>query len=63
MNIPRPSLQIDFSFALGQIRSVYLQDALLSTVKEIDFLQLDKELATHVPQSKLKELASHGLRG
>jgi hypothetical protein len=63
MNIPRPSLQIDFSFALGQIRSVYLQDALLSTVKEIDLLQLDKELATHVPQSKLKELASHGLRG
>ena len=63
INIPVPELQIDFSFALGQIRSLYLQDALSRTVDDVDLSKLDKELATYVPQDSLKALAKHGLRG
>lgn len=63
INIPIPELQIDFSFALGQIRSVYLQDALSKTVETLDLSKLDKELSAFVPQISLKALAKHGLRG
>jgi len=63
INIPAPTLQIDFSFALGQIRSVYLQDALSKTVDNIDIATLDKQLSQYVPQDNLKALAKRGLRG
>lgn len=63
INIPVPKLQIDFSFALGQVRSLYLQDALSETIENIDLLALDKELSGYVPESSLKALAKHGLRG
>jgi hypothetical protein len=63
MNIPAPELQIDFSFALCQIRSVYLQDALSKTVNDIDLSTLDKQLTEYVPQDNLKILAKRGLRG
>ena len=63
INIPAPELQIDFSFALGQVRSLYLQDALSSTIDALNLSTLDKELSTYVPQSSLKALAKHGLRG
>ncbi len=63
INIPIPELQIDFSFALGQIRSLYLQDALCKTVEDIDLAELDRELSAYVPQLGLKTLAKHGLRG
>ena len=63
INIPAPELQIDFSFALGQIRTVYLQDALSKTVDGIDLPTLDRQLAEYVPQDNLKALAKHGLRG
>lgn len=63
INIPIPELQIDFSFALGQIRSLYLQDALCKTVEDIDLAELDRELSAFVPQVGLKILAKHGLRG
>lgn len=63
INIPIPELQIDFSFALGQIRSLYLQDALSKTVDDIDLSILDIELSSYVPQVSLKALAKHGLRG
>ena len=63
INVPIPELQIDFSFALGQIRNLYLQDALSRTVAEIDLSKLDKELSTFVPQIGLKVLARLGLRG
>ncbi len=63
MNIPIPELQIDFSFALGQIRNLYLQDALKKTVDEVELSRLDKELSSYVPQVSLKALARHGLRG
>ena len=63
VSIPVPKLQIDFSFALGQIRSVYLQDALSKTVADLDLATIDKELSAYVPQNSLKALAKHGLRG
>jgi hypothetical protein len=63
INIPEPVLQIDFSFALGQIRNVYLQEALSKTVDDIDLPVLDQQLTEYVPQNSLKALAKHGLRG
>ncbi|MCI5126048.1 MAG: XcyI family restriction endonuclease, partial [Candidatus Electrothrix sp. AR5] len=63
INIPEPALQIDFSLALGQIRSVYLQDALSGTVDGINIANLDKQLSQYVPQDNLKALAKRGLRG
>jgi hypothetical protein len=61
--IPAPRLQIDFSFALGQIRNLYLKEALGETVKNLDFTRLNAELAEYVPEDCLKELAVQGLRG
>lgn len=63
INIPIPKLQIDFSFSLGQIRTLYLQDALSNTVEDIDLAELDRELLAYVPQDGLKALAKHGMRG
>ncbi len=63
INIPAPELQIDFSFALGQIRTVYLRDALSKTVDNIDLPTLDNELSQYVPQDNLKVLAKRSLRG
>ena len=63
ISIPTPKLQIDFSFAIGQIRSVYLQDALSKTVDNIDLPTLDRQLSTYVPQRNLKALAKRSLRG
>ena len=63
INIPSPELQIDFSFALGQIRSLYLQDALGQTIQNMDIAEVDQQLSTYVPKENLKALARHGLRG
>ncbi len=63
INIPSPDLQIGFAFILGRFKSLYLHEALSSTLTEIDITELDKELAKYVPQDKLKDLAKHGLRG
>jgi hypothetical protein len=63
ITVPSPQLQIDFSFALAQIRSLYLQEALLETVEKIDIATIDKELNKLVPKQSLKALARHGLRG
>jgi hypothetical protein len=62
-NIPVPQLQIDFSFAIIQIRSLYLQQALSETVKDMEIAKIDRELADLVPEKFLAVLASHGLRG
>lgn len=62
-NIPAPQLQIDFSFAIRQIRSLYLQQALSETVKDMEIVKIDRELAEIVPEKFLAILASHGLRG
>lgn len=61
--IPNPELQIDFSVALAEIRTQYLQDALSATVKTLDITELDKSLSIFVPKHSLATLASHGLRG
>ena len=63
ISIPYPELQIDFSFALGQIRSTYLQEALSQVVSEIDIATLDGQLSKFVPSVSIKALARHGLRG
>lgn len=63
IHIPAPTLQIDFSLALDTIRQRYLQEALSTTIKEIALTTLDTELSLTVPQSGLKALAQHGLRG
>jgi hypothetical protein len=61
--IPVPELQIDFSFALTQIRSLYLQEALSNTVQKLAIAEIDRELAGMVPPTSLASLARHGLRG
>lgn len=63
VSIPTPTLQIDFSFVLGQVRSLYLQDALRDTIKLLNMPVLDRELATFVPHDSLQALARNGLRG
>lgn len=63
ITVPTPQLQIDFSFALAQIRTLYLQDALFSTIEDMDIAVVDTELNKMVPASCLKALARHGLRG
>lgn len=59
---PAPKLQIDFAFALKQFRAVYLQSALLDTVRDMDIAELDKQLARFVPAADLANMARHGLR-
>ncbi|OGR33060.1 MAG: restriction endonuclease [Desulfuromonadales bacterium GWD2_61_12] len=61
--VPSPQLQVDFSFALAQIRSLYLQDALFATIETMDVGVVDRELNKLVPKQKLQALARHGLRG
>lgn len=62
-HIPVPELQIDFSFALAEIRTLYLQEALSKTIQTLSIAEIDKELAAFVPSPHLSALASHGLRG
>lgn len=63
INIPPPQLQIDFAFALEQIRELFLQDALTKAVANVPVTEIDTELASFVPAESLSKLASHGLRG
>lgn len=63
INIPIPQLQVDFAFALEQIRRAYLQEALSKTVATLDITRIDAELAEFVSSDSLSKLAGHGLRG
>jgi len=63
INIPAPGLQIDFSFALAQIRSFYLGDALRDTVEELEIPEIDRELAEMGPPISLNAFSRQGLRG
>lgn len=63
INIPDPELQIDFAYALSQLRTAYLQDALSITVRSMDITAIDQELAVYVPATYLSTLAGYGLRG
>jgi hypothetical protein len=62
-NIPVPELQIDFTSLLGEIRQLYLQEALNSAVRGLQIPDIDRELSVHVPAHSLSLLAGHGLRG
>ena len=63
IRIPAPSLQIDFSYALDQIRGMYLHEALSATVAKLDITRLDLELGRYVPKESLNLAAQIGLRG
>lgn len=63
ISIPIPQLQIDFAFALEQIRGQYLQQALSETVAKLSVTDIDAQLAHFVPPGSLTQLASRGLRG
>lgn len=60
---PMPELQLGFAFALKRFRAVYLQNALLETVRDMDIAELDKQLAQFVPADDLAAMAHYGLRG
>lgn len=62
ISFPLPHLQINFAFALEKIRGVYLQSALLETVRAMDIAELDKQLAEYVPAKDIATLAGYGLR-
>ncbi len=62
IKFPSPNLQIDFAFALKRFRAVYLQSALLETVRNLNIAELDKQLAEFVPAHDLATLAQYGLR-
>jgi hypothetical protein len=63
IKVPLPETQIGFAAALSEIRSLYLQDALSSTVAGVAVPDIDRELAAHVNTHSLGILAAHGLRG
>lgn len=62
IQFPAPTLQIDFATQLKEIRSRYLQDALLATMGEFKITEVDKKLAEFVPEEDLSLLAQNGLR-
>ena len=62
IKFPSPNLQIDFAFALKRFRAVYLQSALLETVRDLNIAELDQQLAEFVPAHDLATLAQYGLR-
>lgn len=63
LNLPPPDLQVGFALKLAEARSLILQDALKDTVRRLDIVELDKQLATCAPKAGLSVLAAHGLRG
>lgn len=63
IQLPLPQLQIDFAFALEQIRGFYLQEALSKAVVTLNIAEIDAELSKFVPGDSLVKLAAHGLRG
>lgn len=62
LHIPPPDIQVNFSYLLEEIRSQYLQNALMETVADMDIREIDKEIATVVPAPYIALLASRGLR-
>jgi hypothetical protein len=62
-NLPPPDLQVSFALKLTEARTLILQDALKDTVKTLDIVELDKQLAMCAPKAGLSILAAHGLRG
>jgi len=62
LHFPPPALQIGFAFSLKRFRSIYLQNALLDTMRDLDIAALDKQLAEYVSSADLATLAQYGLR-
>lgn len=62
IKFPAPTLQIDFATKLKDIRSRYLQDALLETMGKLKITEIDKKLAEFVPDEDFSMLAQNGLR-
>ena len=60
---PEPKLQTDFAFALKRFRATYLQNALFETVRNMKIADIDKQLASYVPDKDLALMAQYGLRG
>ena len=60
---PEPKLQTDFAFALKRFRATYLQNALFETVSNMKIADIDKQLASYVPDKDLALMAQYGLRG
>lgn len=63
IKFPAPELQINFAFSLKKFRSIYLQNALLETIRDLDIATIDRELSELVSSADLASLAQHGLRG
>jgi len=63
IKFPPPKLQVDFAFALKRFRAVYLQNALLETVRDMNITELDRQLAQYVIPADLAAMAKYGLRG
>jgi hypothetical protein len=62
IKFPPPKLQIEFAFALKRFRAVYLQNALLETVRSMNIVELDQQLAQFVHPADLASMAQYGLR-
>lgn len=58
-----PNTQISFAKALTEIRSMYLQDALATTIASMEIDRVDSELHDYVDNNSLQILARHGMRG
>ncbi|EMM6516310.1 XcyI family restriction endonuclease [Enterobacter ludwigii] len=62
IKFPEPKQQIEFALALKRFRGIFLQNALLETVRNMDIVALDSQLGEYVPKEDLAALATHGLR-
>ncbi|MDR1262980.1 MAG: XcyI family restriction endonuclease, partial [Oscillospiraceae bacterium] len=63
INLPSPALQINFAFALKEVRERMLAEALQQCVEELDLTLLDSQLHEYADDISLKRVASLGLRG
>lgn len=63
MNLPDPTLQIEFATLLDGARSLVLAEALRETVGSLSAKTIDQELAQFVDDSALTRIASFGSRG
>jgi len=62
VNLPEPTLQIEFAAALEGARTTVLREALGRVVKDLAISALNKELDAIVPQQALAALASRHMR-
>jgi hypothetical protein len=62
VNLPAPTLQIEFSICLAAARKAYLIDALSDAVATLDIRALDAQLSEYVPRKYMGRIAAAGLR-